>query len=814
MPGKSSQASSQMANNSTGSSNGTALSMFQYLNKVKSLYETGSELRKKEILKNNRLDGEGSSIVKARLHFMWESLKLLLKTPIYMIKSMHTAIQMDREALQLRDLMPKNSTSLSLSSSPSSNMSNPSYSHTTNDNIVLFQFEMNYFFSFYSLSCIMSALLLARINYMSTTTLRRRRVNPNEQLALKKMEKISRAICYTAVIVLLCTMLGFLYKQVEISQIADSSLINLEVFKIKQQQFLKLCFFAFVISEANSLLINNIYTIKKPSLTTSDYTLFDLSLLFYSFDQHPITATKSLPFAYTVVIAYCIVSHLSINFLELIKKRKLWFKVSSTLNVGYTGWLLYLLYTGEYFSLPMVVKYTSLPKLTSLFIITLSSFSFLLTCTVMGFKNLEILQYYKFFKNLKSHLNFTGEEEFNTIILKLSLFLTNSTGNSSNGNGNLDTSVNPFNTDAPTNTAGKDNLAQSNPLLSNDLGDVNMFKNIGMLNKFEAYPEHMFKDEEETGQNSSGLGNDKNGVWGSKMLHVHRFSPLYRFFYKLHVILLLPWKKVKKISHKGDNEVNGLTSLEKDIGYVNINEMINENNYYRLLINPKIGLFPDTDNSKDYECESSCECNNERDGEDSVELVGEVVDEKSDCETFEESDLDLAEMREELPGLLHLDELIYEKECKQGFSEAETPLKDLSLQDDSDFYYEVLKLSLASKKFAEKFTGKLTRSKYLALNEPNVLRSVVQEKRLEHWNRKHGEKVEFLHEDDDLSDFEDVISEHSCVVCKTNLRCVILWPCRCLCMCDDCRVSLGVRGFNKCPCCRSTVEGFSKINNV
>ena len=813
MSGNNSQASAGVASTSSGPSNGTALSMFQYLNKVKSLYEIGSELRKKEILNNNRLDSEGSSILKARLKFMWESLQLLLKTPIYMVKSMHTAIQMDREALQLKDLMPKNSTSLSLSSSSSSSsseMSTSSFSTTNNDNIVLFQFEMNYFFSFFSLSCIMSALLLARINYMSTTTLRRRRVNPTEQLALRKMEKISRTICYTAVILLLCVMLVFLYKQVQISQIADPLLINLKVFKIKQQQFLKLCFFAFVISEANSLLINNIYTIKKPSLTTSDYTLFDLSLLFYSFDQYPITNTKSLPFAYTVVIAYCIVSHLSINVLELIKKRKLWFKVSTTLNVGYTGWLLYLLYTGEYFALPMVVKYTSLPKLTSLFIIALSSFSFLLTCIVMGFKNLEILQYFKFFKNLKNHLNFTGEEEFNTIILKLSLFLTNSTSNNSNGNGNVDTSVNPFNTDTTSNTNSKDNLAQSNPLLSNDLGDVNMFKNIGMLNKFEAYPEHMFKDEEEeTSQNANGLGNNSNGVWGNKMLHVHRFSPLYKFFYKLHVILLLPWKKVKKID-KRTEEVNGLTSLEKEIGYVNINEMINENNYYRLLINPKIGLFPDTDTSKDYECDS------ETSGQDDLELVEDILEENDEIDNLDEnSDLDLVEMREELPELLHLDELIYEKnQCEQELTEVENLIEVEPTKDDSDFYYEVLKLSLASKKFAEKFTGKLTRSKYLALNEPDVLRSVVQEKRLEHWNRKQGEKVIFSHDDDDLSDLEDANSEHTCVVCKTNLRCVILWPCRCLCMCDDCRVSLGVRGFNKCPCCRSTVEGFSKINNV
>ncbi|KAK1766776.1 putative ubiquitin-protein ligase [Phialemonium atrogriseum] len=50
-----------------------------------------------------------------------------------------------------------------------------------------------------------------------------------------------------------------------------------------------------------------------------------------------------------------------------------------------------------------------------------------------------------------------------------------------------------------------------------------------------------------------------------------------------------------------------------------------------------------------------------------------------------------------------------------------------------------------------------------------------------------------------------------CVVCQSSPRSVILWPCRCLCLCDDCRVSLAMNNFDKCVCCRREVVSFSRI---
>ncbi|KAJ1735421.1 hypothetical protein LPJ72_001889 [Coemansia sp. Benny D160-2] len=53
-----------------------------------------------------------------------------------------------------------------------------------------------------------------------------------------------------------------------------------------------------------------------------------------------------------------------------------------------------------------------------------------------------------------------------------------------------------------------------------------------------------------------------------------------------------------------------------------------------------------------------------------------------------------------------------------------------------------------------------------------------------------------------------------CVVCWANTRCVMLRPCRCLCLCNECRVALVARNFDHCPCCRRGVAGYSRVYAV
>lgn len=96
--------------------------------------------------------------------------------------------------------------------------------------------------------------------------------------------------------------------------------------------------------------------------------------------------------------------------------------------------------------------------------------------------------------------------------------------------------------------------------------------------------------------------------------------------------------------------------------------------------------------------------------------------------------------------------------------------------------------------------GPVTRSQYAAkvYDESERLIAVMQERR---------PKTDQGSENDEPAD----VGENVCVVCHTDTRNIILWPCRCLALCDDCRVSLMHREFKGCVCCRRPVESFSRI---
>ena len=50
-----------------------------------------------------------------------------------------------------------------------------------------------------------------------------------------------------------------------------------------------------------------------------------------------------------------------------------------------------------------------------------------------------------------------------------------------------------------------------------------------------------------------------------------------------------------------------------------------------------------------------------------------------------------------------------------------------------------------------------------------------------------------------------------CVVCQSAPRTILAWPCRCLSLCEECRVSLAMNNFTTCVCCRTEVVGFSRL---
>ncbi|KAG8627761.1 hypothetical protein KVT40_003634 [Elsinoe batatas] len=50
-----------------------------------------------------------------------------------------------------------------------------------------------------------------------------------------------------------------------------------------------------------------------------------------------------------------------------------------------------------------------------------------------------------------------------------------------------------------------------------------------------------------------------------------------------------------------------------------------------------------------------------------------------------------------------------------------------------------------------------------------------------------------------------------CVVCQSNPRAILVWPCGCLSICDECRVGVAARNFASCLCCRTNVVAYSRL---
>lgn len=50
-----------------------------------------------------------------------------------------------------------------------------------------------------------------------------------------------------------------------------------------------------------------------------------------------------------------------------------------------------------------------------------------------------------------------------------------------------------------------------------------------------------------------------------------------------------------------------------------------------------------------------------------------------------------------------------------------------------------------------------------------------------------------------------------CVVCQSSPRVILVWPCGCLSICDECRLGVATRNFSSCLCCRTNVVAYSKL---
>ncbi|KAI1090706.1 hypothetical protein F5B19DRAFT_304539 [Rostrohypoxylon terebratum] len=120
----------------------------------------------------------------------------------------------------------------------------------------------------------------------------------------------------------------------------------------------------------------------------------------------------------------------------------------------------------------------------------------------------------------------------------------------------------------------------------------------------------------------------------------------------------------------------------------------------------------------------------------------------------------------------------------------------------------------------------VTRSQYARMQQNQRSRLLIDPRGRPSTNRLTDEEEAELLEDliitrrneaarqreaNEADDEEDDRGGPQCVVCHSAPRKIIVWPCRCLSLCDECRVTLAMNNFDKCVCCRREVVSFSRI---
>lgn len=208
--------------------------------------------------------------------------------------------------------------------------------------------------------------------------------------------------------------------------------------------------------------------------------------------------------------------------------------------------------------------------------------------------------------------------------------------------------------------------------------------------------------------------------------------------------------------------------------------------------------------STDQESLAACEARKLRD-------FNRFVTEKNYAKFLKKADANNKDDRE--PSLLPEED--YSADYQPSMDEADSDSDAASLGDNDDEVDEDL-LGVTTPKDMDWFMSmwpilklhverdtRLTRSQYATSNAHEILEDVILQRAL-------AGGTEYRARED--SDDDD--SRSNCVVCKMSPRNVVLWPCTCFALCEDCRVSLGLRGFTSCVCCRTEIHGYSRLNNV
>lgn len=208
-------------------------------------------------------------------------------------------------------------------------------------------------------------------------------------------------------------------------------------------------------------------------------------------------------------------------------------------------------------------------------------------------------------------------------------------------------------------------------------------------------------------------------------------------------------------------------------------------NYISLLLEKEL---PEIDDSEDYYQTNHYELD---------------LEEESDIESIDIPSSTTVSGNRLIDNVSHtlIDELLSPEEFQNLFSSANVDILQRHLNHDSQA------------------SGILTRSKFnsltsgIAMQESTISSQDEISKLLELILNKRKSQIDDLSSNNSNrhTDDYDLNSKLDCVICQTNVREIITWPCKCFAICESCRLSLISKGIEGCVCCRRDVEGVSKV---
>ncbi|CCE64115.1 hypothetical protein TPHA_0G02770 [Tetrapisispora phaffii CBS 4417] len=675
-------------------------------------------------------------------------------------------------------------------------------------NYSLFIDIIGYFFSSYAILCFVTAILLNRLIQMSSltnSTILNNANNANNRVGQwRKLPLWSTFLMHLSALIPSVFIILQGLVEVDIIPINDSSYME----KIGLEPFLVRLFSLFSWSHCIETFIT-ITSNSKP-MEESDYTIFELSIQFYIMSRHyshfsnltPINdntfSTESILRLHTISdCLMAMVGRIIIHVVEMFNIKHYRLLASTVVNVIFLTYLFCSMMTGDIIYFPLTTYFRHFPKIFSILIVAISVLCYLLSCLVRkdffgnSSRDTKELQYYSFMNNWWSHLHCTGEQEFSVVINKFALLLCKDVDSINFGIQKEFPSLNvPSRIHHSFIISGYNNklqkIASLNQVVSgsrnNNISNASIDEGFNTLDNY-GKPDHKSSIKEKFSVIVALFPGFISLIWHFTKIFKHTHIEVIEHDPR-------PGKKLNFHDYvTNKNYASFLSAIRpSDTKTSDLNrEFQDEENIGDVL------LLPSEDLSEDYIPAAGANEDEESDvdysSSDDYYMGYEGLQEhdSDNLETIDEledytDDADKSSVKDELVEIILSKEPINTKEGKSWM---------LSMWNLFQYQMRVNK--------------RLTRSEYSKLNPENVLQDINFKNSLD--SRKSSITPNTNENDNDSI-------EVLCVVCKTNDRNIVVWPCRCFALCEDCRISLGLRGFNTCICCRSEVHGYSKLNRT